>query len=146
MATKLDKLGKLIETDILILDSGAAGCGAAIGAAENGCRTVLVDKGKVESSGCLGGGNDHFMAVLNTDPETDSDKARGLRGYRISFFRHCVFEKYLISIGSPGFICLWCCQSDIKEKTTKNSKRSWRAARKRLDLAENVPAFHWLDG
>ncbi|MBW1801436.1 MAG: FAD-binding protein, partial [Deltaproteobacteria bacterium] len=64
-----------IETDILILGSGAAGCGAAIGAREQGARTVLVDKGKLESSGCLGGGNDHFMAVLGTDPETDSEEA-----------------------------------------------------------------------
>lgn len=68
MTTQLDNLGKLIETDMLILGSGAAGCGAAIGAAEHGCRTVLVDKGKLESSGCLGGGNDHFMAIMNTDP------------------------------------------------------------------------------
>ncbi len=75
MTHKLDDLGIIIETDILILGSGAAGCGAAIGAAEQGARAVLVDKGKLESSGCLGGGNDHFMAVLNTDPGTDSEQA-----------------------------------------------------------------------
>jgi succinate dehydrogenase/fumarate reductase flavoprotein subunit len=75
MTTQPPNSDKFIETDMLILGSGAAGCGAAIGAAEHGCRTVLVDKGKVESSGCLGGGNDHFMAVLNTDPETDSEEA-----------------------------------------------------------------------
>jgi len=75
MTWRLDNLGKLIETDILILGSGASGCGAAIGAANRGVRTVLVDKGKLESSGCLGGGNDHFMAVLNTDPQTDSTEA-----------------------------------------------------------------------
>jgi len=75
MTMQLDNLGKLVETDILILGSGAAGCGAAIGAAERGARTVLVDKGKLESSGCLGGGNDHFMAVLDTDPQTDSPEA-----------------------------------------------------------------------
>ena len=75
MIDELDDLGIIIETDVLILGSGAAGCGAAIGAVEQGARAVLVDKGKVESSGCLGGGNDHFMAVLNTDPETDSEQA-----------------------------------------------------------------------
>ena len=75
MAMQLDNLGKMIEADILILGSGAAGCGAAIGAAERGARAVLVDKGKLESSGCLGGGNDHFMAVLNTDPQTDTPEA-----------------------------------------------------------------------
>jgi adenylylsulfate reductase subunit A len=66
MTPEIDDLGRTIETDILILGSGAAGCGAAIGAKEQGARVLLVDKGRLESSGCLGGGNDHFMAVLNT--------------------------------------------------------------------------------
>jgi succinate dehydrogenase/fumarate reductase flavoprotein subunit len=66
---------RTIETDILILGSGAAGCGAAIAARQNGARVLLLDKGKLESSGCLGGGNDHFMAVLNTGPENDSTQA-----------------------------------------------------------------------
>ena len=69
MTIEIDDLGKTIETDILILGSGAAGCGAAIGAKEQGARVLLVDKGKLESSGCLGGGNDHFMAVLNSGYE-----------------------------------------------------------------------------
>jgi len=56
---------RTVEADILILGSGAAGCGAALGASRQGARAVLVDKGKLESSGCLGGGNDHFMAILN---------------------------------------------------------------------------------
>jgi succinate dehydrogenase/fumarate reductase flavoprotein subunit len=75
MTTQIEKPGSVIEADVLILGSGASGCGAAIGAVEQGAKTVLVDKGKLESSGCLGGGNDHFMAVLNTDPETDSEAA-----------------------------------------------------------------------
>lgn len=75
MTIGLDDSGRTIETDILILGSGASGCGAAIGAREQGARVVLVDKGKIESSGCLGGGNDHFMAILNSDPETDSEEA-----------------------------------------------------------------------
>jgi succinate dehydrogenase/fumarate reductase flavoprotein subunit len=75
MTSELNDLGRTIETDILILGSGAAGCGAAIGARERGARVVLVDKGKLESSGCLGGGNDHFMAVLHSGPETDTEEA-----------------------------------------------------------------------
>lgn len=63
------------ETDVLVLGSGAAGCGAAMGARETGARVLVVDKGLMESSGSLGGGNDHFLAVLNTDPETDSEDA-----------------------------------------------------------------------
>jgi succinate dehydrogenase/fumarate reductase flavoprotein subunit len=75
MTSGLNELGTTIDTDILILGSGAAGCGAAIGAREHGARVVLVDKGKIESSGALGGGNDHFMAVLHTGPETDTEEA-----------------------------------------------------------------------
>ncbi len=75
MTSELDELGTTIDTDILILGSGAAGCGAAIGAREHGARVVLVDKGKIESSGALGGGNDHFMAVLHSGPETDTEEA-----------------------------------------------------------------------
>ncbi|PKN62663.1 MAG: FAD-binding protein [Deltaproteobacteria bacterium HGW-Deltaproteobacteria-15] len=66
---------RTIETDVLILGSGAAGCGAAIAARQKGLRVLLLDKGKLESSGCLGGGNDHFMAVLNSGPETDTADA-----------------------------------------------------------------------
>jgi succinate dehydrogenase/fumarate reductase flavoprotein subunit len=75
MTSELDKLVTTIDTDILILGSGAAGCGAAIGAREDGARVVMVDKGKIESSGALGGGNDHFMAVLHSGPETDTEEA-----------------------------------------------------------------------
>lgn len=60
------------DTDLLILGTGAAGCGAAIAARERGVRTLMVDKGKLESSGCLGGGNDHFMAVLDTKDPHDT--------------------------------------------------------------------------
>jgi succinate dehydrogenase/fumarate reductase flavoprotein subunit len=66
---------KVVETDVLVLGSGAAGCGAAFAAKENGVKVTLVDKGKLESSGNLGGGNDHFMAILHSGPETDTTEA-----------------------------------------------------------------------
>ncbi|MBN2063098.1 MAG: FAD-binding protein [Deltaproteobacteria bacterium] len=72
---KNDLPAKVIETDVLILGSGAAGCGAAIAANRKGIRVLMLDKGKLESSGNLGGGNDHFCAVLNRGPQTDSDEA-----------------------------------------------------------------------
>ena len=59
-------LGTLVETDVLVIGSGASGCGAALGARDQGLDVVLMDKGKLESSGCIGGGNDHYMAVLET--------------------------------------------------------------------------------
>jgi succinate dehydrogenase/fumarate reductase flavoprotein subunit len=66
---------QFIETDVLVLGAGAAGCGAALGAAEAGIRVTLVEKGKIESSGCMGAGNDHFLANLNSGPEWDTDEA-----------------------------------------------------------------------
>ena len=68
------------ETDILILGAGASGCGAALATAGKGKRVLLADKGKLESCGSLGGGNDHFMAILNTDDPGD-DLATAVRFY-----------------------------------------------------------------
>jgi succinate dehydrogenase/fumarate reductase flavoprotein subunit len=66
---------RVLETDVLVLGSGAAGSGAAIAAKQKGVKVTLLDKGKLESSGNLGGGNDHFMAVLHSGPETDTTEA-----------------------------------------------------------------------
>jgi len=71
----LENLGTVTETDVLILGGGAAGCGAAMAAKKKGVSVTLVEKGKLESSGCLGGGNDHFMAVLNSGAATDTADA-----------------------------------------------------------------------
>ena len=66
------------ESDVLVLGSSAAGCGAAIAARRAGAEGLLADKGKLESSGCLGGGNDHFMAVLD---EVEHDGLEDLYAY-----------------------------------------------------------------
>ncbi|MBW1799088.1 MAG: FAD-binding protein [Deltaproteobacteria bacterium] len=71
----MNAFGNVTETDVLVLGSGAAGCGAAIAARNSGAGVLLMDKGKLESSGNLGGGNDHFMAVMNSGPETDTTEA-----------------------------------------------------------------------
>ena len=75
MANDKSSADRMMETDVLVLGSGAAGCGAAIAAREKGAKVIVLDKGKLESSGNLGGGNDHFMAVLNSGPETDTIEA-----------------------------------------------------------------------
>ena len=74
----MDEKKKVYETDVLVLGSSASGCGAAIAARRAGAEVLLVDKGKLESSGCLGGGNDHFMAVLD---ETEHDSLEDMYGY-----------------------------------------------------------------
>jgi adenylylsulfate reductase, subunit A len=71
----LKKETKTIETDVLVLGQGAAGCCAAVSAARQGAKVLLVDKGKLEGSGSICGGNDHFMSNLNTGPDWDTDVA-----------------------------------------------------------------------
>lgn len=75
MKNKLGDTGKILEADVLVLGSGAAGCGAALAAKSLGATVLLVDKAKLEGSGSIGGGNDHFMANLNSGPDWDTDKA-----------------------------------------------------------------------
>ncbi len=62
------------ETDVLVLGGGASGCGAALAAREAGLSVLVADKGKFESCGCIGGGNDHFMAVLNQGEHDSVDE------------------------------------------------------------------------
>lgn len=64
-----------LETDVLVLGAGAAGCLAAYGAREQGVRVIIVDKGALVSCGCTGAGQDHFGAHLNMGPEWDADEA-----------------------------------------------------------------------
>lgn len=61
-----------LETDVLIIGGGLAGCNAALGAAERGASVVVVDKGKIERSGDIGGGVDHFLAFLDTGESWDT--------------------------------------------------------------------------
>ena len=61
-----------LKTDVLVIGGGLAGTNAAMGAAEAGARVVVMDKGKIERSGDVGGGVDHFMAYLSTGPDWDT--------------------------------------------------------------------------
>jgi succinate dehydrogenase/fumarate reductase flavoprotein subunit len=53
-----------IETDVLIIGGGLAGCMAAIKAAEHGIRVVIAEKANTENSGCAGTGIDHSWAYI----------------------------------------------------------------------------------
>jgi len=64
-----------VETDVLIIGGGLAGCNAAIGAAEKGARAVVLDKGRIERTGDIAGGVDHFMAYLEEGEPWDTAEA-----------------------------------------------------------------------
>ncbi len=93
MKVKETAWGKVVETDVLILGAGAAGSGAAIAARREGRDVVLVEKGKLESCGSAGGGNDHFTAALNAGPETDTcDAFAGFFGKPTSGWTRAMLE------------------------------------------------------
>ena len=56
-----------LETDVLVLGGGVAGCMAAIAAAREGRRVILVEKGDARASGAGGSGCDHWEAAA-TNP------------------------------------------------------------------------------
>ena len=58
---------EIVETDILILGGGIAGCMAAIAAAKSGQRVLLVEKGATKRSGAGGSGCDHWESAA-TNP------------------------------------------------------------------------------
>ena len=65
-----------IDTDLLIIGGGAAGCMAAIGAKEQGDLDVTVlEKAEISRSGDIGAGNDHLLAHLNSGEPWDTDEA-----------------------------------------------------------------------
>ena len=60
-------LRETVESDLLVLGGGLAGCFAAIAAARRGQRVVLVEKGATERSGSAGSGFDHWESAC-TNP------------------------------------------------------------------------------
>lgn len=62
-----------IDTDVVVVGGGVAGCLAAIAGCEAGLNVVICDKGQlIERSGSVGGGVDHFLTVMETGPEWDT--------------------------------------------------------------------------
>ena len=63
-----------VETDVLVIGGGIAGCWSAIGAARTGLKVALVEKGDVVRSGSGGPGCDHWCnapanPLSNVDPD-----------------------------------------------------------------------------
>jgi len=56
-----------VDTDVLVLGGGAAGCMAGSGAAEAGARVVVLEKASTIASGASGSGSDHWESAA-TNP------------------------------------------------------------------------------
>lgn len=56
-----------LETDVLVLGGGAAGCMAASGAADAGARVIVLEKAATIASGASGSGSDHWESAA-TNP------------------------------------------------------------------------------
>jgi succinate dehydrogenase/fumarate reductase flavoprotein subunit len=64
-----------IETDVLVIGGGIAGCWAAISAARTGARVALVEKGDTVRSGAGGPGCDHWCVTpANPHSKVDPDE------------------------------------------------------------------------
>jgi succinate dehydrogenase/fumarate reductase flavoprotein subunit len=64
MATNIEVIP--IETDVLIIGGGLAGCMAGIKAAESDVTVTIVEKADTRASGCAGTGIDHLWAYIPT--------------------------------------------------------------------------------
>lgn len=70
-----------IETELLIIGGGVAGCHAAISAARRGVKVAIVDKAPIVRSGSGGAGVDHWGdALTNPCSKVTPDEAMGSEG------------------------------------------------------------------
>jgi len=87
-----------VETDVLVIGGGLAGCMAAIKASEDeGLRVTLADKSNTARSGCAASGIDHLWAYIPSIHEkmgyTLDDMAEDHRqGIAHDFFRRDLFD------------------------------------------------------
>jgi len=64
---------KTIDTDVLIIGGGVAGCMAAVPALEAGLEVYVCEKGKVlDHCGSVGCGVDHYLTIMDSGPEWDT--------------------------------------------------------------------------
>ena len=62
-----------LDTDVLVVGGGVAGCMAAIPALEAGLDVVVCEKGKVlDHCGSVGCGVDHYLTIMDSGPEWDT--------------------------------------------------------------------------
>jgi succinate dehydrogenase/fumarate reductase flavoprotein subunit len=72
-----DIADKVIDTDVLVIGGGIAGCCAAAKARDHGLNVTLIDKAAVERSGSAAQGIDHFDGLFPRDGMTTLDIVKG---------------------------------------------------------------------
>lgn len=69
----MDSVRTHLDTDVLIIGGGVAGCAAAIRARAAGMRVTIADKARfLERAGSVGGGVDQYLSTLSSGPEWDT--------------------------------------------------------------------------
>jgi adenylylsulfate reductase, subunit A len=66
---------KVLQTDVVVVGGGAAGCMAAIRGLEKGVKVIVIDKSTIAKSGNAGAGNKDLTCHLNEGEPWDTDAA-----------------------------------------------------------------------
>jgi adenylylsulfate reductase subunit A len=64
-----------LKADVAVIGGGTAGLNSAMAAAEAGLSVLVADKARIERSGAIAGGIDHFMAYLESGEPWDTREA-----------------------------------------------------------------------
>jgi adenylylsulfate reductase subunit A len=73
--TYKDMQYQIIDSQVLIIGGGIAGCNAAMAAAKAGAQVTVMEKATLQRSGDVGGGVDHFLAYLESGEPWDTREA-----------------------------------------------------------------------
>ncbi len=71
----MKKETKRVTADVAIIGGGTAGLNSAMAAAERGLKVLVADKARIERSGAIAGGIDHFHAFLESGEPWDTREA-----------------------------------------------------------------------
>lgn len=135
----------VVETDVLVLGGGVAGCRAAISALQHGATVAVADRGFTKHSGQGGVGVDHWHGAVRNPcskitPEMYSEKAMELAdGYTNGLARYV--------IGMEGWDTLqeleqWGVQ--IRDEDDEFKDTMWRDEETKLLFAYDVDSKHCL--
>ena len=107
-----------IETDVLVIGGGIAGCWAAISAARNGVRVALVEKGDTIRSGAGGPGCDHWCQCPG-NPHSKVDPDEWAKGWP------CTRGPWELPKGLPGFPMETASELRLRAAKTTTPSSNW---------------------